>query len=182
MLRAQLEPAGSIRKKADRYARAAKAAGRQTPLNNFTVARYVYLADSRREAMDDLRADINYELGYQMKRGLIRMHHVELRHRRSRATRSLSISSPKPASITSAIRTRWRSELRAILRGLRRLRHAVDRDRQEMGDAREGVSLDAAVHGACRAEACATWCRCAIPTPSRRNGRSGGTQCASGFS
>jgi limonene 1,2-monooxygenase len=73
MLRAQLEPPGSIRKVADHYARAAKAAGRGAPLSNFTVARYVYLADSRREAMDDLRADINYELGYQMKRGLIRL-------------------------------------------------------------------------------------------------------------
>ena len=37
------------------------------------MARYVYVADSRREAMDDLRADINYELGFQMKRGLIRL-------------------------------------------------------------------------------------------------------------
>ena len=73
LLRAQLEPAGSIRDKANRYARAAKAAGRKTPLNDVTVARYVYLADSRREAMDDLRADINYELGFQMKRGLIRL-------------------------------------------------------------------------------------------------------------
>jgi limonene 1,2-monooxygenase len=73
MLRAQLEPAGSIRKVADRYMRAAKTAGQSTPLNNIAVARYVYLADSRREAMDDLRADINYELGYQMKRGLIRL-------------------------------------------------------------------------------------------------------------
>jgi alkanesulfonate monooxygenase SsuD/methylene tetrahydromethanopterin reductase-like flavin-dependent oxidoreductase (luciferase family) len=72
-LMAQLEPAGSIRRKADRYARAAKAAGRSTPLSNITVARYVYLADSRRQAMDDLRADINYELGYQTKRGLIRL-------------------------------------------------------------------------------------------------------------
>ncbi len=44
-----------------------------TPLNNVTVARYVYLADSRREAMDDLRAAINYELGYQKARGLIRI-------------------------------------------------------------------------------------------------------------
>jgi alkanesulfonate monooxygenase SsuD/methylene tetrahydromethanopterin reductase-like flavin-dependent oxidoreductase (luciferase family) len=73
LLHAQLEPAWSIRKKADTYARAAKAAGRATPLNDLTVARYVYLANSRREAMDDLRADINYELGYQMKRGLIRL-------------------------------------------------------------------------------------------------------------
>jgi alkanesulfonate monooxygenase SsuD/methylene tetrahydromethanopterin reductase-like flavin-dependent oxidoreductase (luciferase family) len=73
LLTAQLEPAASIRKKADRYARAAKAAGRSMPLNSVTTARYVYLADNRRAAMDDLRADINYELSYQMQRGLIRV-------------------------------------------------------------------------------------------------------------
>jgi alkanesulfonate monooxygenase SsuD/methylene tetrahydromethanopterin reductase-like flavin-dependent oxidoreductase (luciferase family) len=73
MLRAQLEPAGSIRAKGDRYARAAKAAGHTTPLSKMAVARYVYVADSQREAMDDLRADINYELTFQMKRGLIRL-------------------------------------------------------------------------------------------------------------
>jgi limonene 1,2-monooxygenase len=73
LLRAQLEPPGSIRDKASRYARAAKAAGRTLPLNDVTVARYVYVADSRREAMDDLRPSINYELGYQAKRGLIRL-------------------------------------------------------------------------------------------------------------
>jgi alkanesulfonate monooxygenase SsuD/methylene tetrahydromethanopterin reductase-like flavin-dependent oxidoreductase (luciferase family) len=73
LLSAQLEPAAFIRRKADRYARAANAAGRATPLENITVARYVYLADSRAEAMDDLRPAINYELGFQMKRGLIRI-------------------------------------------------------------------------------------------------------------
>ncbi len=73
LLTAQLEPAASIRKKADIYLRAAAAAGLTAPLNKITTARYVYLAGSRREAMDDLRADINYELGYQMKRGLIRV-------------------------------------------------------------------------------------------------------------
>ncbi len=114
LLSAQLEPAAFIRKKADRYARAAlaseasgqrgnsivrahsasedareraddtrpepgssaraaKAAGRSRPLDNLTVARYVYLADSRAEAMDDLRPFITYELGFQMKRGLIRI-------------------------------------------------------------------------------------------------------------
>jgi alkanesulfonate monooxygenase SsuD/methylene tetrahydromethanopterin reductase-like flavin-dependent oxidoreductase (luciferase family) len=72
-LMAQLEPASSVRRKGNHYARAAKAAGNKVPLKNITVARYVYLADSRKEAMDDLRADINYELGYQMKRGLIRL-------------------------------------------------------------------------------------------------------------
>jgi alkanesulfonate monooxygenase SsuD/methylene tetrahydromethanopterin reductase-like flavin-dependent oxidoreductase (luciferase family) len=73
LLSAQLEPAAFLRRKADRYARAAKAAGRARPLENITVARYVYLADSEREAMDDLRADITYELGFQTKRGLIKM-------------------------------------------------------------------------------------------------------------
>ena len=73
LLSAQLEPAAFLRKKADRYARAAKAAGRATPLNNITAARYVYLADSRTEAMNDLRPFITHELGFQMKRGLIRI-------------------------------------------------------------------------------------------------------------
>jgi len=73
LLSAQIESAGSIRKKADRYARAAKAAGRTMPLSNLTVARYIYLADSRREAMDDLRPAFTYELGYQKKRGFIRL-------------------------------------------------------------------------------------------------------------
>jgi limonene 1,2-monooxygenase len=73
LLSAQIESAGSIRKKADRYARAAKAAGRTMPLSNLTVARYIYLTDSRREAMDDLRPAFTYELGYQKQRGFIRL-------------------------------------------------------------------------------------------------------------
>jgi limonene 1,2-monooxygenase len=73
LLSAQIDSAAAVRKRADRYARAAKAAGRTTPLNNVTVARYVYLADSRREAMDDLRAAFNYELSFQKKRGFIRL-------------------------------------------------------------------------------------------------------------
>jgi alkanesulfonate monooxygenase SsuD/methylene tetrahydromethanopterin reductase-like flavin-dependent oxidoreductase (luciferase family) len=73
LLTAQLEPASSIRRRADIYLRAAKAAGRTIPLQSLAVARYVYLADSRREAMDDLRADINHELGFQIKRGLLRV-------------------------------------------------------------------------------------------------------------
>jgi len=73
LLSAQLEPAAFIRRKADRYARAALAAGRKRPLDQITVARYIYLADSRREAMDDLRPFITHELGFQMKRGLIKI-------------------------------------------------------------------------------------------------------------
>ena len=47
--------------------------GQSAPLKNVTVARYIWLADSRREAMDDLRPAITYELGFQIERGLIRM-------------------------------------------------------------------------------------------------------------
>ena len=71
LLCAQLEPPSSIRKKADRYARAAKSAGRSAPLEKLALARYVYLADSKRAAMDDLRPAVNYELGFQTKRGLL---------------------------------------------------------------------------------------------------------------
>jgi limonene 1,2-monooxygenase len=73
LLSAQIDSAAAVRKKADRYARAAKAAGRTMPLSLLTVARYVYLADSRREAMDDLRAAFTYELSFQKRRGFIRL-------------------------------------------------------------------------------------------------------------
>ena len=73
LLSAQLEPAPFIRRKADRYASAATAAGRHNPRDSVTVARYVYLADSKAEAMDDLRPAINYELGFQKARGLLKI-------------------------------------------------------------------------------------------------------------
>jgi len=73
LLAAQIDSAASIRKKANIYLRAAKAAGRPTPLNNLTVARYIYLADSRREAMDDLRPAFTYELSFQKQRGFLRL-------------------------------------------------------------------------------------------------------------
>ena len=72
-LSAYLEPAAGVKKKADTYARAAKAAGRKDPLQNLTVARLIYLSDSAKEAADDLRADINYEMDYQKARGLMRI-------------------------------------------------------------------------------------------------------------
>ena len=66
LLSAQLEPApfhpqegGSLRARGH----APPAIPRRC--DKITVARYVYLADSRREAMDDLRPAITYELGFQ---------------------------------------------------------------------------------------------------------------------
>jgi alkanesulfonate monooxygenase SsuD/methylene tetrahydromethanopterin reductase-like flavin-dependent oxidoreductase (luciferase family) len=73
LLASQLEPASAVRRKADIYARAARTAGRARPLDMITVARYVHIAASRREAMEDLRPFITHELGFQLARGLIRI-------------------------------------------------------------------------------------------------------------
>ena len=72
-LSAYLEPAAAVKKKADIYARAAKAAGRKDPLKNLSVARVIYLSDSVKDAADDLRDAINYEMTFQKARGLMRI-------------------------------------------------------------------------------------------------------------
>ena len=120
---------------------------------NVTAARYVYLADSRREAMDDLRDDINYELGYQMKRGLIRVMTSNY-GLGSRATTSPSTSWPRPVSIISAIRTRWRKSCAQFYDAAGGFGTLLIVDRQEMGDAGKSVPFDAAVRRARGAEAC----------------------------
>jgi limonene 1,2-monooxygenase len=73
LLAAQLEPARADQEEGGPL-RTRRAGSRpEQAAANITVARYVYLADSRREAMDDLRPAITYELGFQIKRGLIRI-------------------------------------------------------------------------------------------------------------
>ncbi len=68
-----LEPADLIRKKADKYVRAALAAGRTAPLENFSTARLVYVTDSVEQGIAELRPAVTHELGFQMKRGLLRL-------------------------------------------------------------------------------------------------------------
>ena len=72
-LSAYLEPAAAVRKKADVYANAARAAGRRDPLSKLSVARIIYLSDSVKDAADDLRNAINYEMTFQKARGLMRI-------------------------------------------------------------------------------------------------------------
>jgi alkanesulfonate monooxygenase SsuD/methylene tetrahydromethanopterin reductase-like flavin-dependent oxidoreductase (luciferase family) len=60
-----------LRAKALRYCEAAQAAGVANPRANIAASRLVYLSHSRKQAMDDIRADINNELGFQTKRGLV---------------------------------------------------------------------------------------------------------------
>ena len=153
LLRAQLEPPGSIRQKADRYARAAKAAGRAKPLSNVTVARYVYLADSRREAMDDLRPSITYELELSEGARAHPHHHLELRSRHQGRRRHLRPDGRRRCLFPRRSGQR-RQTVACVLRGVRRLRYAVDRHRQELGDAGKSVPFDVAVRRARGAEAC----------------------------
>jgi alkanesulfonate monooxygenase SsuD/methylene tetrahydromethanopterin reductase-like flavin-dependent oxidoreductase (luciferase family) len=65
------EPPHVLRRKADKYLRAATAAGRKNALANISTARFVYVTDSRAKALDDLRAAVTFELEYQKRRGLL---------------------------------------------------------------------------------------------------------------
>jgi alkanesulfonate monooxygenase SsuD/methylene tetrahydromethanopterin reductase-like flavin-dependent oxidoreductase (luciferase family) len=71
LLSAFLEPAARLRVKSEKYCAAADAVGRKNPRRNISVSKYIYLADSQEEAIEDLRPAANYELGFQAKRGLL---------------------------------------------------------------------------------------------------------------
>jgi len=73
LLSAFLEPPQKLRKKGEKYARAARAAGHTAPLRNITASRIVYVADSRREALEDLRPAVTHEVGVQAERGFLKM-------------------------------------------------------------------------------------------------------------
>ena len=73
LLNAHLESAQTIRRKADLYARTALAAGHTAPLKKLSVARLIYIADSRKEAVDDMRAGASHEIEFQRERGLLRL-------------------------------------------------------------------------------------------------------------
>ncbi len=73
LLSAFLEPAERLRKKAALYAQAARDAGHVSPLKNITASRIVYIANSEREAIEDLRPAITQEVGVQAERGFLEM-------------------------------------------------------------------------------------------------------------
>ncbi|MGE3246432.1 MAG: LLM class flavin-dependent oxidoreductase [Beijerinckiaceae bacterium] len=71
LLSAFLEPPHVLRAKADKYCEAADAVGRKNPRENISVSRLIYIAGSKEEAMDDMREEITFELGFQINRGLV---------------------------------------------------------------------------------------------------------------
>ena len=73
LISAFLESAGRLKPKADLYAAAAEAAGIPDPRRNITASRIVYIADSEREAIEDLRPAVTHEIGFQAERGFLKM-------------------------------------------------------------------------------------------------------------
>jgi limonene 1,2-monooxygenase len=68
-----IESVSKIRSRNQLYATHARQAGESDPLRNCSVARAVYIADSRREAIEDMRAAITVEVAAQAQRGFLEM-------------------------------------------------------------------------------------------------------------
>ena len=73
LLTAFLEPAPMVRAKAEKYAAAAPAAARDGARANVAASRMVYVSDSRRQGMDEMRDAVTYEVRVQEKRGFLAM-------------------------------------------------------------------------------------------------------------
>ena len=65
------EPPKNLRRKVDAYLRGAKLAGRKDAIRSICNARFVYVADSKAQAIEDLRSAVSFELGFQIRRGLL---------------------------------------------------------------------------------------------------------------
>ncbi len=103
------------------------------------------------------------ELGYQKKRGFIRL--INASYGLSLVENEVTFDQLAEAGIyyfgdpdTVA------RQLREFYEACRRIRHAPDRGRQELGDPRQSISLDAPVHGSRWRRSLPAWCRCAILT------------------
>ena len=71
LLSAFLEPPHMLKQKADKYCAAADAVGQKDPRKNVSVSRLIYIADSKKQAIEEMREEVNYELSFQVKRGLM---------------------------------------------------------------------------------------------------------------
>jgi limonene 1,2-monooxygenase len=72
-LSAFIEPPARIRAKTERYIKFATAAGHPPSVDNITVSRLVYIAETREQAIEDLRAAVAYEVSIQAQRGFLSM-------------------------------------------------------------------------------------------------------------
>ena len=73
LITAFLEPEAHVRRKAEKYAALARAAGRMGARRNVVASRIVYVAGSRRQAIEEMRAAVAYEVSVQAERGFLKM-------------------------------------------------------------------------------------------------------------
>lgn len=73
LLSAFLEPPHKIRAKTKLYTTYASAAGHPKSLKNIATSRLIYIADSKKEAIEDLRAGVRDEIKVQAERGFLRV-------------------------------------------------------------------------------------------------------------
>ena len=73
LISAFLEPVQMLRVKSEKYASAGRDAGHASPRRNIAASRIVYIADSRAEAIEDLRDAVAYETSVQEQRGFLKM-------------------------------------------------------------------------------------------------------------
>lgn len=73
LLTAFLEPAPHVRQKSDRFEAFARAAGRTNARRDVIGSRIVYVADSKRQAIEEMRDAVAYEVGVQAERGFLTM-------------------------------------------------------------------------------------------------------------
>ena len=71
LLSAFLEPIPLIKNKIANYEEGAKRSGRSTPRETICASRAVYLADSKAQAIEDLRASVAFEVSVQEQRGFV---------------------------------------------------------------------------------------------------------------
>jgi len=62
-----------VRAKTERYIAEATRSGVENPLRNITASRIVYIADSRRKAIEDLRPAVTFEVSVQAQRGFLKL-------------------------------------------------------------------------------------------------------------
>jgi limonene 1,2-monooxygenase len=73
LISAFLEPAPKLKAKAAKYVEIARAAGHLNPRKNITASRIVYIAKTKQQAMDEIRAAVTYEVSVQAERGFLKM-------------------------------------------------------------------------------------------------------------
>jgi limonene 1,2-monooxygenase len=71
LLAAHVDTPARIRARTEKYMRFAAAAGRPASAANVTAARLVYIADSRAQALEDLRPAVTFEISVQAERGFL---------------------------------------------------------------------------------------------------------------